>query len=173
MDRLIGRKKIEELQNSLMVEIFHLQCYCHEKFETREVPNFKVYNEKICKDKFIVSSEYLQLLLLKNKEFADFLIFINKVCPVAKFTLKQASEESSTFLVSFGNIKMIVPFFNEQIEIMELYNSKSKRYQTVPFTPFFNFYELLKAEGVKESIEYSILEFALREQYGIDIELEE
>lgn len=170
MERLIGRKKIEEIRNSLRVETFKLypQNVTLENKEIGEVPNFRVktLSEGKSTEKFIMNDEYIKDLLCENPLFLTFLSFTNEYCPVARFELiKDNDFVRDIFTASFGNISVSIHFKNHRITNMSTRDiSNGKKSME---TEVISFHNMLKDETVKASMEYEILDKALRKQYNI------
>ena len=170
MERIIGRKKIEEIRDSLRKESFKL--YPQKMNDGKdsfigEVPNFlvNIIHETKKSEKYIMNDEYIKDLLCENPLFLNFLTFINEYCPVSSFEMVRDSEKKDVFSARFGNSTISIYFRDYRITSMSV---KSISEGGKPFeTEIMSFHNLLKNERIKGDIEYCILDYALRMQYNI------
>ena len=154
MERIIGRKKIEEIRNSLRMQMTSISN-CMGSYN---IPDFEFCIKEansICK----ISKDHRLLNLIKSKQFVDMLFLFNEFCPCVKFSLEQPKDYYHYFIqAEFGNEKLSLSY-EILSDSVQIYNNKGDYVS--------NLRDYFKEPLVRNNIEYSILEKSLKIQYGI------
>lgn len=154
MERIIGRKKIEEIRNSLRMPMVSIESFVG----SYDIPNFSFYITKK-NTSYKILENYKLIEISKTKQLLDILFLFNEFCPCVNFELKE-NEESN-------HHSIIAKFGNEELEIVLDETLKVKKILNANKTNIHNLREYFKDTKVRNSIEYSILETALKKQYNI------
>lgn len=168
MERLIGRKKIEEIRDSQKVSLMEVEGV------RTMVPNF-FFENKMCYMKSVTSfTEELS----HDNALVSLLNFINDYVPAAKFEYsvrKDTTGKSSSFEkllnIYFGNIKMKITMPADYKELNQIevwaYEKNTRVKKFAGDLERFNTFQFKKANYFRESSEYQTLEEHLRSLYNI------
>lgn len=157
-DRIIGRKKIEEIKNRYRVaEVYETH---KDKGIEAKFPNFHIsITRNACntielRDFFSPEPETF------TKEFVDLFYFFQEFCPVADIEIN--CQESEVYFC-FGKMKVIADFYNNKAIKLSYILNYEEQYATRKNVESLN--SLRKLFAFKNNVEYAIIERKLQDIY--------
>ncbi len=165
MERLIGRKKIEEIRKAQKVELVQITD-SENPFIMEIVPNFYIENLGcLIKDFAPITEE-----ILHDEALVKLLNFFNEFCPAAHFEFN-SSPINKHLNVYFGNVYLeirIPSSYKEKSELdVKLVNKRSSQLKFSGNLDKFDLNRFRKTNYFKENSEYAVLDKEIRNIYNI------